>query len=168
MKKFIVLIVFLGAFSCLLAQHNTAVPESGNLTATVIKPFYVIDITDQVPGGNPVPEVIFGQKRLLTPPEGVMLFEMGREAPYIVDFNTFKPVDVDGVKIVGWWEIYEEMPPFTFSFPGYPLNENWYWENSTRDKGWITFKITEINAINATSKGVKTFTVHAQGKYRNL
>jgi hypothetical protein len=168
MKKLIVFIVFLGAFGCLLAQHNTPVPESGTLTAKVIKPFYIMDITNTVQGGNPVPEAIKGQKRILTPPEGILLFEMGREAPYIVDFNLYKPADVDGVKIVGWWEFYEEQPPITFSFPGHPLNQNWYWEVSPRDIGWITFKITEIDARNATSVGVKKFTVNARGKYRNL
>ncbi len=169
MKKFIILIVFLAALGTLFSQHNNPVQsDNGNLTAKVIKPFYVIDITDNIPNGNPVPEVIKGQKRVLTAPEGILLFEMGREAPYIVDFELKIPQPVDGVTIVGWWEFYEEAPPMTFSFPGYPLNQYWYWENSTRDKGWITFKISEIDARNANSTGIKTFTVNAKGQYRSL
>jgi len=159
--------------------HNPIVSEDGQMTAKVIRPFLIWDIT---PNGNPfLSDVIQGQKKTFNPdlPEtgdimttgAVMLFRMQKETMYTVQLTLGLPNPVAGVKLLAQWYFMDQAPPSTFTWPSIPKqaiggNFNWF---DAQSEGWIALLVTEIDATDpAVTVGVKHFTANATGKYTGL
>lgn len=167
MKRIIMLIVFLSAFGTLLAQtnHNPLEDESAQMSVKVITPFLIWDVT---PDSNPfIEDVIKGQKRIFDTFVPAQLFQMQKEADYTVRLQLRVPQPVDGVSVTAHWFFNDTPPDWQGGFPGTALDSDWDWFGSQTD-GWITIRVTEIDAINAGTKGLKTFTANATGWYLNL
>jgi len=167
MKNIIILLVFLGAFGTIIAQttHNTPVDEDATMTVKVITPFLIWDITDN--NDSFIDDVIKGQTRTLAPAEGALLFEMQKEADYEVRINLSVPQPVDGVNITAYWFWSDTPPDWSSGFPNDPINGQWRWYGSAT-QGFLTIMVTEINATNAGSTGIKTFTANAEGWYHGI
>ena len=164
MKNLIIMFVFLFSLGTLVAQttHNAPVDEDATMTVKVITPFLIWDAT---PNSTPsIPDVIKGQKRTLDPAEGALLFEMQKESGYTVRLQLRVPQPVDGVNLTAHWYFNDTYPDWSGAFPGVPLDSDWDWFDQ-QTQGWVTIRVTEIDATGAGSTGVKTFTANAEGWY---
>jgi hypothetical protein len=163
---FIILVIFLVASVCYSQTFNAPVPKLSTLSTKVITPFSIWDATENT---TPfIEEVIIGQKRILNPAEGRILFQMKKETNYTVYLSLGVPNPVDNVLLTAHWFFNDSPPPWSGDFPGVPLNSNWNWYDQQTD-GWITIKVTEIDATNtAVTTGIKTFKATATGLYTGL
>jgi hypothetical protein len=164
MKKLIFLIAFMGTFSMAFAQHNIPYEKIGNVSATVITPFSIWDIT---PHSNPViGDVINGQKRVFATAVKADLFQMQKETMHYVRLQLRVPQPVDGVTITAHWFFTDTPPSESGEFTN-PLDQDFDWYGTQTD-GWITILVYEIDATHATSIGTKSFTASATGWYTDL
>ncbi|MFP4544446.1 MAG: hypothetical protein ACLFQU_09435 [Candidatus Kapaibacterium sp.] len=167
MKKLIAIILVLGGMTAWATEqgsgHNpTETAGPCTMTTNCIAPFLVWN--DQPQNPDDLPDVIKGQTWTGSTPFAI--FAMTKAANYTVRLNLdFDDNPVDGVTLDGAWGFNDQMPEWDGSFPITNTLFDWY---GAQTEGWIIFNVTEIDATNATSTGVRTFNVSVSGHYHNI